>query len=351
MQPVIPHEGHEPGVYFGMSEDAYHSDPAIGSTDIRKLLTAPSEFHYSWAGNPEREQQEETEALTFGHAVHRLVLEGTQAFLAEYAPKPDGPDVLVTADDMKGWLKARGLLDKGTKEAMADRILAIDPSVKIQDVILAEHKRNGRKILSDAAYRRIMLASAYITKNPHLARSFSGGQSEVSVFWIRRGIRMKCRFDYLRVIKWQDRRTAVISDLKSFGSRIKPGQSLAQSVTEAAGGYRHQPAHYMDGLGHAKRLIRDGLVHGSVDLDWLQRVQTSEAMLFAFVFYKSAGSPYAQAKLLQRQNPILESARADIESALDTFATYHNHFGAAGPWVTLDPPEELSIEELPRWML
>lgn len=351
MTPVIPHDGLEPGIYFGLSDSAYHADPALGSTDIRRLLTAPSEFHYSWAGNPDREQQEDTEALTFGRAVHRLVLEGTQAFEAEYAPKPDGPDVLVTAADMQAWLRGRGLLDKGSKEALADRILAIDPRVKIQDVIVAEHKRNGRRILTDAAYRRIMLASAYITKNPHLSRSFSGGHSEVSVFWVRRGIRLKCRFDYLRVIKWQERRCAVISDLKSFGSRIKPGQALAQAVTEAAGGYRHQPAHYMDGLFHAKKLIHQGLYHGDVDLDWLQKVETAQTMLFAFVFYKSAGSPYAQAKILQRENPILESARVDIERALDVFHSYHQHFGAAGPWVTLDPPEELSIEELPRWML
>lgn len=350
MQPVIPHEGMEPGVYFGMSEDAYHADPALGSTDLRRLLVAPSEFHWTWAGNPDPETQEDTDALTFGRAVHKLVLEGTNAFQGLYAPKPEGPDVLVTAEDMKVWLRNRGLLDKGTKESMADRIRAIDPGVKIQDVILAEAKRNGREILTDTAYRRIMLASAYITKNPHLARSFAGGQSEVSIFWVRRGVRLKARLDYLRVIRWQDRRCAVISDLKSFG-RVKPGQPLAQAVTEAAAGYKHQAAHYMDGLAHAKRMIRDGIVHGAVDREWLERVATAQTMLFAFVFFKSQGSPYAQAKLLQPQNPLIELAQRDVETALDTFTAYHNHFGAAGPWVSLEEPQELSIDEVPRWLL
>lgn len=350
MQPVIPHEGMEPGVYFGMSEDAYHADPALGSTDLRRLLVAPSEFHWTWAGNPDPETQEDTDALTFGRAVHKLVLEGTNAFQGLYAPKPEGPDVLVTAEDMKVWLRNRGLLDKGTKESMADRIHAIDPGVKIQDVILAEAKRNGREILTDTAYRRIMLASAYITKNPHLARSFAGGQSEVSIFWIRRGVRLKARLDYLRVVRWQDRRCAVISDLKSFG-RVKPGQPLAQAVTEAAAGYKHQAAHYIDGLAHAKRMIREGIVHGFVDREWLERIATAQTMLFAFVFFKSQGSPYAQAKLLQPQNPLIEIAQRDVETALDTFTTYHNHFGAAGPWVSLEEPQELSIDEVPRWLL
>lgn len=348
--PVIPHHGTEPGIYFGLSDEDYHADPALGSTDIRNLLVAPSEFHWSWAGNPERVESEDTEALTFGRAVHKLVLEGTNAFQGLYAPKPQGPDVLVTAEDMSAWLRFRGLLDKGSKAQMTERILALEPATKIQDLIVAEAKRNGRTIISDDSYRRIMVASAYITKNPHLARSFAGGQSEVSVFWIRRGVRLKCRLDYLRVVKWQDRRTAVITDLKSFG-RVKPGQPLAQAVTEAAAGYRHQAAHYLDGLRHAKTLIRDGLVHGEVDLDWLNRVETAQAMLFAFVFFKGQGSPYAQAKLLQQANPILEGARADIETALDTFTTYHNAFGASGPWVALEEPQELAIEEVPRWLL
>jgi len=54
MSPVIPHDGMEPGVYLDMAEDAYHSDPSLGSTDIRRLLTGASEFVHTWAGNPDR---------------------------------------------------------------------------------------------------------------------------------------------------------------------------------------------------------------------------------------------------------------------------------------------------------
>ena len=350
MRPVIPTEGTEPGIYFGMSDEAYHSDPALGSTDLRKLLIAPSEFHYSWSGNPEPEETEETDALLFGRAVHKLVLEGQEAFEAEYACKPEGPDVLESAEDMRAWLRGRGLLDKGTMEAMSERILAIDPRVRIQRVIVEQERRAGRTILSDAAYRRILMASAYITKNPNLARSFQGGRCEVSVFWIRRGIRLKARLDYLRVIRWQERRCAVISDLKSFG-RVKPGQDLEQAVGEAAAGYKIQTAHYLEGLRHAKQHIRDGLIHGRVDLDWLQRVQTAQTSLFAFIFYKSQGAPYAQAKLLSPENPILEIARRDVETALDRFELYHDTHGPAGPWVSLEEPQELSIDDLPRWLL
>ena len=350
MSPVIPHDGMEPGVYLDMAEDAYHSDPSLGSTDIRRLLTGASEFVHTWAGNPDREDQDDTDALTFGRAVHKLVLEGRQSFDGLFACKPEGPDVLSTAEDMRAFLRAHGLHDKGTKEAMAERILAVNPSVQIADVIIDRARRDGRQILSHDAYKRIVLASAYITANPKLSRSFVGGHSEVSVFWIRRGIRMKARFDYLKVINWQDRRTAMINDLKSF-SRVKPGQTLLQCIREAAASYRHQACHYLDGLKHAKRHIAQGLVHGEADADWLQRVATSQAALFSFVFFKSQGAPYAQAELISPQNPILDYAARDIENALDVFQTHFDTFGNSGPWISLDDPEELSVDDLPRWLV
>jgi hypothetical protein len=348
---VIPPDGIDPGIYFDMDEEAYHAHPALGSTDIKRLLTGPSEFHWHWSGNPEPEEEEDADHFTFGKAVHKHVLEGAQAFSARYASKPEGDNVLVTADDMRAWLRARGLLEKGTKEAMADRILALDPGVVIQDRMLERLKADGKHILSADAYRRIVMASAYITKNANLARSFEGGHREVSVFWIRRGIRMKAHFDYLRVIKWEERRCAVISDLKSF-SRAKPGQPIEQAIHEAAAGYKHQAAHYFDGLYHAKRHIKEGLVHGSTEDDWLQRVATSQTALFAFVFFKSQGAPFSQAVVLQPKNPLIETyARPDIERALDTFQLYYDTFGAEGPWITLDQPRELSVDELPRWLL
>jgi hypothetical protein len=351
MLTVIPTDGIEEGVFFDLPESTYHNDPALGSTDIRRLLEGPSEFHHYWAGNPDVADYGESDALTFGKAVHKLVLEGTQAFDGAFAYKPDGPDVLVTQADMQRWLDAYGLHTKGSKDVLAERILATNPNVVIQDRVVERAKADGKAVLPAEAWKRILMASAYITQNPHLARSFEGGHREVSVFWVRRGIRLKARFDYLRVIQWDGRRTAVISDLKSF-SRVKPGQPISQAVTEIAASYRHQAQHYLDGLKHARSHIRNKLVHGlHGDDDWLQRVAMAQDALFAFVMFKSQGAPFADARLLSPQNPILEIARRDIELALDAFRAYYQHFGATGPWVTLDTPSELSIDEIPRWML
>jgi hypothetical protein len=349
---VIPHDGMEPGIYFDLPEDVYHKDPSLGSTDIRRLLTGASEFHYSWAGNPDREERDaEPDYLTFGRAVHKLVLEGRQSFDGLFAERPEGPEVLASGDDMRGWLRAHGLMDKGTKEAMAERIQAVNPNVQIADVIVDRAKRDGRQILSHDAYKRIAMASAYITANPDLSHAFQGGRSEVSVFLIRRGIRLKARLDYLRVIRHEERRCAVVTDLKSF-SRMKPGQPIKQAVREAAAGYRHQAVHYLDGLLHAKKHIAQGLVHGEVDPSWLQRVATSETWLWAWVFYKASGAPYARGLTLCPENAaIIEPARMDIENALDVFRRYFQCFGASGPWVEMDSLEELSADELPRWLL
>jgi hypothetical protein len=349
LQPVIPQDGFEPGVYLNMKAEVYRSDPALGSTDIKRLIVGPSEFFYHWVGNPDRGAQDESDALTLGKAFHLMVLEGRQAFDAAFACKPEGDGVLVTAEDMRGWLRCHGMYDKGLKDALADRIHSVNPNVIIADKVLAQHERDGRTVLPFESYKRVLLASQHITQNPHLARAFQGGIAEVSVFWIREGIRLKARMDYVRVIK-NGLRTAVISDLKSWG-RPRPGQTIEQGVTECAASYRVQASHYLEGLRYAKQHIREGLLHGADPEMPLAAIAASQAAIFAFVVLKSAGAPYASARLLSPSNPLIETSVREIDWALNEFRRHYDHFGVAMPWVSLTEPSEISVDELPRWLL
>ena len=83
---------HAPGIYFGLSEDAYHADHALGSGSIRALANHPMYYwRDSWM-NPLRRQDEETPALLFGRALHKLVLEGIESFHKSYQPAPRKAD-------------------------------------------------------------------------------------------------------------------------------------------------------------------------------------------------------------------------------------------------------------------
>src|SRR5712672_2748476 len=82
---------HPDGLYFGMPEDEYHDDDALGSTDVRMLIRGPEEYWYRSAMNPRRPKGG-TEATVYGTAVHKLLLEGPDAFDAVYSRRPDDPD-------------------------------------------------------------------------------------------------------------------------------------------------------------------------------------------------------------------------------------------------------------------
>ena len=78
----------DPGIYFGLDENAYHADPALGSTDMKKLAESPPDYWFESSHNPMREPSEDTPSRLFGRAVHKFVLEGRGAFESTYAP-PD----------------------------------------------------------------------------------------------------------------------------------------------------------------------------------------------------------------------------------------------------------------------
>lgn len=346
---VIPDGGMEPGVYVGLPAEAYHRDSSLGSTDLKRLMIGPSEFFYHWSGNPQREEQAPSDAMVLGKAYHLLALEGRQAFDAHFACKPEGPEVLVTAKDMMCWLRAHGLSDKGSKEALAGRIQAVDPNVVIADLVVAHHEAFGRTVLPFDTYKRVLLAAQHITSNPNLGQAFSGGVSELSVFWVRNGVRLKARMDHAKVIRYDDRRCALITDLKTSGAP-KREQTLELWATETAGKNRIQAAHYLDGLRAAKRHIREGIVHGEANGS-LQAIGTAETAIFGFVILKSQGAPFATGRLLRPQNPLIEISMREIDAALSEFRKYHAHFGVEAPWVSLNEPSELSIDELPRWLI
>lgn len=351
---MIPREStFDPGIYFGMPDESYHADPSLGSTDLRRLLQSAADFHWEWRGNPDRDDEEEKEALIFGRAVHKMVLEGPAAFERYFELEPQGPDVLRTIDDMKGWLRVRGLEEKGLKQVLSDRIETYDARAKIADRIKERAEAAGRTLLNASSYKRIRIASAYITKNTELAGSFEDGKAEVSIFWIRRGIRLKARIDFLKTY-WNPEykvQEVLNTDLKSFRNRRQIDVEKAIDLT--VNDYKLQAAHYTDALKHIGTHVTNGDVFGEglPDDDWLARVARAKRVVNAFVCYKASGAPFADARFISPGNGLLDIAARDIEVALDRFELNYNHFGAQGPWVSLQKPRELAAEDLPRWAI
>ena len=132
-----------PGVYFGLPHAQYHADPSCGSTDLKRLICDHTTYWWhSWM-NPEKPADTDTVAKLKGHAIHKLVLEGEAAFDRHFTIEPqpaDWPGCLITADDLKAFLKEKGDKVSGVKAELAKLVKKHDPEAIIWDEVMATFK-------------------------------------------------------------------------------------------------------------------------------------------------------------------------------------------------------------------
>lgn len=295
------------GVYFGLPDDLYHDDLALGSTDLKLLAAAPEDWWHGSKLNPNREPRKITPAFLFGRAVHKIVLEGRAAFDREYR-----------ATRYPGNVKA----GKEEREYIASI---------------------GAIALSLDDHTCAVEAGAAIAANPHLAASFTGGMPEVSVVWTdpTTGLRFKVRQDYVKP------RATV--DLKSI--RPQRPAPFAESCLRAIGEHRYhgQAAHYTDGRAAMLRFIADGALYGDHDPAWLKGLRAEAA--FVFVFYQAEGAPLTWGTKISPSSGVIANGRARIARGVENFRTYSDRFALGQPWITHAPLDELDIDELPAWAL
>jgi len=297
------------GIYFNLPEADYHADPALGSTDLKRLLASGPDYWYWSPLNPDAPQRDLTPQLLFGRALHKLVLEGSQAFSSLYVRRPDN------IKRLNGKTKA-----------------ALSP--------------NSENILDGEDYDKIITSAEMIAKNPDLAAAFEGGVPEVSVFWehFLDGefiIPCKARFDYLK--------TRGIGDLKSI--RNIYGAPFADACTRSIVNFRYdiQAAHYLEGRAQIGQFVRDNLVYGDYDPGWLNRVVAAPSYAFQWVFFQAEGAPITWSKSLSPGNPILDIAERDRNKAMQTYREFTQKFPAGQMWLSFDPVEELNINSMPPW--
>jgi hypothetical protein len=299
------------GIYFDLPEDDYHSDPALGSTDLRRLLTSGPDYWWHSPLNPNPPpERDPSPALEFGKALHKLVLEGSQKFHALYVRRPD---------DL-----AR--LDAKTKAILCP---------------------NGETVIGGSDFDRIETSGQLIALNPDLASAFEGGMPEVSIFWeheLEDGFRIRCkgRFDYLR--------PRALADLKSIRNAF--GRAFPEACTRAIVDYRYdvQAAHYLEGRAHVQEFVAGELVHGDHDPAWLERVASAKAFAFVWIFFQAADAPIVWAKSVSPGNPIITNiARRDRLAALETYRRYTREFADGKMWILNEPIGELTIQDMPGW--
>ena len=183
----------KPGIHSGVSNAAYHADPALGSTSLKTLATK-TPAHYQW----DKAHPKFSDAFTLGTAAHSLILEGdTSQF------------VIV---DAANWLT------KDAKAAKADALAA------------------GKQPLLTKELEQVKAMHDSVMRHSIARELFTGHKAEESVFWKEDALTLKCRPDAWKPGQLVDLKTTVDASPGSFGK------------TAHNFGYHQSAAHYIDGV-------------------------------------------------------------------------------------------------------
>jgi len=350
---VVPEGGMRPSIWMHLPAELHHADTSIGSTGLKRLRVSPPEFYSYWPGNPQRIEDKLTDAKKVGGAIHLHVLEGLERLKERYAVEA-GEEALDTMEEMKAFLQKLGKQVSGRKDDLIKRVQAFAPQTRIKAVEDARNKASGKLLLNQEQWDRTLIASKHIEANPHLVRSFRGGYSEISIFWIDPATHVRChaRFDYIRVVPWQGRNWLICTDLKSFAMPREIPIDIA--INHACEENRLQIAHYCAGLQEMLDMLRDGYTCEDAspeELEWLKLVATCERIRFYLVFYKNSRGAYSDARRFEPEYPYVRDAMRDVETYLRTFRDNYDHFGDE-IWVNRNEPKAIQTSDDVRpWLL
>jgi len=353
LEPMAPIEHpriHADGLYFGLDEDEYHGALALSASGVKEMRVSAADF---WAScqalNPELSDPNEADKPHFidGKAYHKRLLEGREAFYATYArglDPADHPDALRTVEEICARLDELGVAYKRStrKASLIEQLLEHDIDAPVWDAMLADHveAHEGREMLPPKLVDRIELAAAMIERHPELGPAFQGGYPEVSCFWRDPFTRvpMKCRFDRLKV--------RAIVDYKTAANPYRRPLDRAVAFAIATNKLHIQAAMYLEGAAMARRLIREGKVHGAVDPAFLDAFVAEQERTFLFVFQFKGRANVARGYVMG-SSLTLDLGRSEIESAKAAFRENWDLYGA-DLWVDRASIRMLDSTEFPQ---
>ena len=376
-QPEFP----EPGIYFGMPEDVYHSINAFSASGAKALSVSSMDW---WAGsvlNPERED-DESKFKALGRAYHVRICEGASVYALRYATgldKADYPDALVSTDDLisaiieaghtpvsrieTGQMKPaptqkepdrmKPVTRAAKKEDLVAQLLDIAPDAQIWDVLQAQHAaaHEGRTFINAKQNRRIEIAARMIENDPDLRKAFIDGHAEVAIFWFdeRTGCPMKAKLDYLKL--------AAIVDLKSFSNPF--GRPVNRAIDFTISGQKHYigVVVYTQAVEAAKRLIRkhgasvvhwcDPVLDKPDDLEaWCLRLAKVKDQPTALWVYQQTGAAPVTRGRIQVRGTVYTVTAGGVDALKKRYVECTKAFGT-DPWLDIQPITETTDEDIP----
>ena len=323
------------GIYVGLSFEAYLSDEAFGSHELAEILVNSTQAHAAhrnkeWAEfldshKSEREREaasREAYATLFGTACHTVLLE-PETFDARYFEEPEAPDWPKTIEQLTEAIRSAGHIPpKGKREVFVETAHAI--GLKVAEDWAAEREvlAGGRICLSPRTMATLKLIEATFRRHRSAPKWLTNGLAEVSVFWTdANGLRLKCRFDYLRI------RHA--GDVKTY--RLRQGSTAIDSFIYNLNAFAwdFQAADYMDCRVNAMPdLIAAGKVYDftqdedgvweyapSVHMDFFIKLAAFAEPSWAWIACATGGYPEVDTIRFPTETVAFMSAEAQVRNA------------------------------------
>ncbi|RVT93733.1 hypothetical protein [Sphingomonas crocodyli] len=359
----------EPGIYFGMDDEAYHAIEACSATRLKKLAVSSMDMWGESNLNPDREV-DNSPFKALGKAYHKRIVEGPEAYAAAYAidlDKRDYPKALVSSDEIKHAIREAGFKPLGRiteegglnraarKEDWIRQLLDIAPETDIWDDMVARHEAatKGRAQISAKQHRRIEIAARMIERDPDLSKAFAGGHPEVAVFWYcaRTGAPMKAKLDYLKL--------KAIVDLKSFSNSV--GRPVDRAIDFAISGQRHFMGViiYREAVATAKTMIAatDGACVFSADgadeaihadrVAWARKLAAqTEPPVCLWVYQQTGSAPVTRGRIMP-VGTVFTITEGAIQALKRKYVACTKAFGT-DPWIDVAPIRETADEDVPQ---
>lgn len=247
----------KPGIYRNIPSDQYHSNSAIGSSQI-KLMNGKSPAHFRAQYITGELELKTSAAMEQGTLFHALVLE-PDTVDHEFRPALDpsdyphalkGKEAIVSRikminEDIED--KTKKLKISGTIAELTQRLLAVDPDVLLWDRLVAAAAEDPRTEVSQDIWDTAHRMRDSVMGHSLAARLLTGGEAESSIFAVdpETKLPVKVRPDYLR------RQDRLMVDLKS----TRDASPLRWAKDAGLRGYHIQQAMY----SHVPTLLNPAL--------------------------------------------------------------------------------------------
>lgn len=271
MRKTLQPQGIEEGIYFSLSKDAYHSDPALSHSGMTAVLMSWPDY---WVGsplNPNRKDVKATDAMTFGDRCHQYLLEGDH-FFKRY--------------------NVRGM--------------KFDPK---------------KSVISSSEFQKIKESVEAITSIPGMKEHFSVGFPEVSIFWRdpTTGIMLRARYDYLYTFGALDYKRIKAMDDYTIGRAVRDQ------------GLDIQDALYCEGIAQIRRKLRLGKakIEGCTNNEWLDYFTHDKDIMYRFLFQRSA-PPYIW-EFRELEEDAKRDGAAAVRIAIDRYRDGLRTYGTGCP--------------------